>query len=60
MVGEVVEDRLLGDVGGRGDLGDGDGVEAALGEQAARGGDDRVARGALLALAQALGGRLLA
>ena len=53
--GEVVEDRLLGDVGGRGDLGDRDGVEAALGEQTARGGDDRVARGALLALAQALG-----
>ena len=44
------------DVGGRGDLGDRDLVEAALGEEAARGRGDRVAGGALLALAQALGG----
>ena len=53
--GEVVEDRLLGDVGGDGDLGDRDGVEAALCEQAARGGGDRVVRGALLAFTQAWG-----
>ncbi len=53
--GEVVEDRLLRDVGGRRDLGDGDGVEAALGEEPARGGGDRLAGGALLARAQTLG-----
>ena len=52
---EVVEDRLLGDVGGGRDLGDGDGVKAALGEEPAGGGGDRLARGALLALAEAFG-----
>ena len=54
FVGEVVEDRLLRDVGGGGDLGDGDRVEAAFGEQAAGRGGDRLAGGALLARAEAL------
>jgi hypothetical protein len=51
---EVVEHRLLRDVGGGRYLGDGDGLEAALGEEPAGGGGDRLARSALLALAQAL------
>ena len=49
---EVVEDRLLGDVGGARDLGDGDALEAALGEQPPRGLRDQLARLLLLALAQ--------
>ena len=52
---EVVEDRLLRDVGGDRDLGDGDSVEAALGEEPAGGGGDTLARGALLAFAKAHG-----
>jgi hypothetical protein len=50
---EVVEDRLLGDVGGGRDLGDGDAVEAALGEEPAGRGGDGLASGALLACAKA-------
>ena len=53
--GEVVEDRLLRDVGGAGDVGDGHGVEPMLDEQRHRGLRDRLARLALLALAQSLG-----
>jgi hypothetical protein len=49
----VVEDRLLRDVGGSRDLGDGDGVVAALGEQPAGGGGDGLPSGALLACAEA-------
>ena len=52
---EVVEDRLLGDVGGARDVGDGHGVEAVLDEQRHRRLRDRLARLALLALAQSLG-----
>ena len=52
---EVVEDRLLGDVGGARDVGDGHGVEAVLGEERHRRRGDRLARLALLALAQSLG-----
>ena len=51
---EVVEHRLLRDVGGSGDLGDGDRVEPALGEQPTGGGRDGLAGGALLACAKAL------
>jgi hypothetical protein len=52
---DKVEHRLLRHVGGRGDLGDGDVVVPALGEEPACGRGDRVASGALLALAQPLG-----
>ena len=52
---EVVEDRLLGDVGGARHVGDGHGVEAVLDEQRHRRLRDRLARLALLALAQSLG-----
>ena len=53
--GEVVEDRLLGDVGGARDVGDGHRVEAARDEQRHRRLRDRLARLALLALAQSFG-----
>ena len=50
---EVVEDRLLGDVGRARDLGDRHALEPALGEQPARGLGDQLARLLLLALAEA-------
>jgi hypothetical protein len=53
--GEVVEDGLLRDVGGAGDVGDRHRVEAVLEEELHRRVGDRRARLALLALAQALG-----
>ena len=52
---EVVEDRLLRDVGGDRDLGDGDGVEAALGKQPAGGRGNRLPSDALLAGPEAFG-----
>ena len=55
LCGEVVEDRLLRHIGGDGDLGNGDGVEPALGEEPACGRSDRGTGGALLALSQTLG-----
>ena len=48
---EVVEHRLLGDLGLARDLGDGDAFEAPLGEPAARDLGDQLARVLLLALA---------
>ena len=53
--GEVVEDRLLRDVGGAGHVGDGHRVEPARDEQRHRRLRDRLARLALLALAQSFG-----
>src|SRR6476469_9973778 len=50
---EVVEDRLLGHLGGARDLGHRDALEAALAEQATRRLGDEPARLLLLALAQA-------
>ena len=50
---EVIEDRLLRHVGGGGDLGDGDVLEPALGEQPAGGGGNRLPRDPLLAGAEA-------
>jgi len=52
--GEVVEDRLLGDVGRVRDLLDGHRVEPALAEQAHRRARDRLARATLLALTKPL------
>src|SRR4029450_2449280 len=46
------EHRLLGDLGGPGDLGHGDGVEAALGEEAPAGFGDQFPCPVLLALAE--------
>jgi hypothetical protein len=51
----VVEDRLLRNVRGGRDLGDGDGVEAALGEQPSGGGGDGLPSDALLAGTKAFG-----
>jgi hypothetical protein len=47
---EVVEDRLLGDLGDPRDLLDSDGLEPAVGEEAPRGFLDCLARPGLLAL----------
>jgi hypothetical protein len=49
---EVVVDRPHGDLDGVGDLGDGDGIEATLAEQAQRRLENRVAGALLLALSQ--------
>src|ERR687888_143573 len=54
LAGEVVVDRLRVDVGLAGDLGDGDGVEAALEEELASGVSDQLPRALLLALAETL------
>ena len=50
---KVIEDRLVGDAGRLGDLGDGDVVEASGGEQAHRRIGDLASRTLLLVLAQA-------